>query len=50
MFGITGTPYTTVLNPLGSVTMDIMQMSAAAKEGDGIVNAALLGLGFNLRP
>ncbi|KKL86826.1 hypothetical protein LCGC14_1940820, partial [marine sediment metagenome] len=45
MFGVTGTPYTTVFNPLGSVTADVMQALAA----ESPTEAALLGLGFNTR-
>lgn len=44
-FGILGTPYTTVFNPLGSVTNDILQ----AKAAESPVEAALLALGFNTR-
>ena len=51
MFGVTGTPYTTVFNPLGSVTADAMQAIAAMEPGSGggPTEAALLGMGFNLR-
>lgn len=45
MFGVTGTPYTTVFNPLGSVTADMMQALAA----ESPTEAALLGMGFNTR-
>ena len=45
MFGVIGTPYTTVFNPLGSVTADMMQALAA----ESPVEAALLGMGFNTR-
>ena len=45
MFGVTGTPYTTVFNPIGSVTADMMQALAAQSP----VEAALLGMGFNTR-
>ena len=45
MFGVTGTPYTTVFNPLGSVTADMVQALAA----ESPTEAALLGMGFNTR-
>ena len=45
MFGVTGTPFTTVFNPLGSVTADMMQALAA----ESPTEAVLLGMGFNTR-
>ena len=51
MFGVTGTPWTTVLNPIGSVTADAIQGLAAMGPGSGggPAEAALLALGFNTR-
>ena len=49
MFGLTGTPWTTVFNPLGSVTQDTIQAIQALDTPGSPVEAALLGFGFNLR-
>lgn len=45
MWGRMGTPFAGIMNPFGALTVDILQAQAA----ENPLNAALLGLGFNLR-